>query len=78
KFADVIRLTYNYIFKILLFPTAYLFFILIRGHFSNYYPYPFVDVFKIGLSQALLNSFFVLLAFIIVALIYIKYSKRKE
>ena len=75
---DKIYIPYRFILTILIFPLIYLISILVLGNFSNYYPYPFVDVFKIGLSQALLNSFFVLLAFVIVALITIKYSRRKE
>jgi hypothetical protein len=75
---DKIFVSYRFVTTILIFPSIYLISILVLGSFSNYYPYPFIDVFKIGLSQALLNSFFVLLAFVIVAIITIKYSRSKE
>ncbi|GGD23920.1 hypothetical protein GCM10011343_12650 [Flavobacterium orientale] len=76
KFTDVIQLYYKYIFKILFFPAAYLVLILIRGHFSNYYPYPFIDVFKIGYNQVVVNSCIVLLAFVVVSLIAVRFSRR--
>lgn len=40
----------------LIYPVVYLFIILVRGYFSNYYPYPFVNVSVIGYTQALINS----------------------
>ncbi|WP_339921813.1 Pr6Pr family membrane protein [uncultured Cyclobacterium sp.] len=39
----------------LLYPLFYLIFILARGYFSEFYPYPFLDVHEIGLFKALLN-----------------------
>lgn len=73
-----IRLSYHFIFKILLFPLIYLIFIIIRGNFSNYYPYPFIDVSIIGYKQMLLNSFLVLIAFVVVSFIYLYINKRKR
>ncbi len=53
--------------KWLIFPSLYLVYILIRGHFSNYYPYPFMDVTQLGLNQVLLNSGVLVLVFLAVA-----------
>ena len=53
--------------KWLVFPSLYLVYILIRGHFSNYYPYPFMDVTQLGLNQVLLNSGVLVLVFVAVA-----------
>ena len=53
--------------KWLIFPSLYLVYILIRGHFSNYYPYPFMDVTQLGLNQVLLNSGVLVLVFVAVA-----------
>ncbi len=47
---------YSQIPKWLLYPFVYLTYILLRGHFSNFYPYPFVDVAKLGIYKVLLNS----------------------
>ncbi len=47
----------------LLYPLFYLLYILVRGHFSGFYPYPFVDVSSLGLSQVLRNAFLLFLLF---------------
>jgi len=57
------------------FPLLYLIYSLIRGHFVGWYPYPFLDVTKFGYHQVLINSGFVLLAFIIFALAIIGFNK---
>lgn len=49
-------LSFNQIPKWLIYPLVYLIYILLRGHFSDFYPYPFVDVAKLGLSKVLINS----------------------
>ncbi|WP_025764909.1 Pr6Pr family membrane protein [Dyadobacter tibetensis] len=40
----------------LVFPLVYLLYILLRGHLSDFYPYPFVNIVEIGLPQVLINS----------------------
>jgi hypothetical protein len=55
----------------LLYPSIYLFYILTRGYFSNFYPYPFIDVSKIGFTQVMINSLGMMLLFIIVSIIFI-------
>lgn len=39
----------------LIFPFLYIVFILVRGHFASFYPYPFLDVDRIGLVTVLFN-----------------------
>ncbi|EPR66970.1 hypothetical protein ADICYQ_4046 [Cyclobacterium qasimii M12-11B] len=39
----------------LLYPLFYLIFILVRGYYSGFYPYPFLNVSEIGFLKALLN-----------------------
>ena len=62
------------------FPVIYLLYIIIRGHFSNFYPYPFINVLEIGYSQILINSIIVSLffLFIISVLIFIGNKTRKS
>lgn len=74
------RLNYNHIPKWLIFPLLYLFYILIRGHYSGFYPYPFVDVSKFGLNQVLVNSGLLIVVFILFCAIFvwIKQPKSKE
>lgn len=47
------------------YPIGYLLFIIIRGHFSNFYPYPFVDVTIIGYQQVAINSVLISLFFLL-------------
>ncbi len=69
------RLKWGNAFLWTVYPVAYLIVILIRGAFSGYYPYPFVDVVKLGYPHVLLNSFTVAIAFMLVALVLIGIDK---
>ncbi|MDD7886529.1 Pr6Pr family membrane protein [Flavivirga sp. 57AJ16] len=40
----------------LLYPIFFLFFVLIRGYFSGFYPYPFLNVTNIGYQQTFINA----------------------
>jgi hypothetical protein len=45
-------------------PLIYIIYIFIRGHFTDIYPYPFLDANKIGLQQAVLNTCGIILLFL--------------
>ncbi|WP_184548682.1 Pr6Pr family membrane protein [Mucilaginibacter sp. FT3.2] len=47
------------------FPLLYLVYALIRGALYRLYPYPFLNVDKLGYQSVLINSFFVMIAFLI-------------
>jgi len=71
--------------KWLSYPLAYIIYILIRGHFSGMYPYPFTDVSKFGFETVLKNIFFITIGYILTGLIIIfldkllyKFSQRKK
>lgn len=49
------------VFLSLLFPIAWLAFTLIRGPFAHWYPYPFINVTKLGYAGAALNCTWVAL-----------------
>lgn len=51
----------------LIYPAIYLIYVLIRGHISSFYPYPFVNVTEIGYQQTLINSLGVLILFVILS-----------
>lgn len=59
----------------LIYPLLYLIFILIRGRFSGFYPYPFVNVTNIGLPEVLVNCAMIAASFIIISAIFIKTGK---
>jgi len=52
--------------KWLLYPLGYLVFVMVRGQFSGFYPYPFLNVDELGFGPTLLNVFFVLLLMLLI------------
>ncbi len=63
------------IFRWLIYPLVYLIIILLLGSMSGFYPYPFIDVSELGYSIALLNSGYILSAFILLSMLVIAYSR---
>ena len=61
------------VLKWLGYPLVYIAFITIRGGFSGYYPYPFLNVSDIGYEKALLNTaiIFALLLVLFMALSFL-------
>jgi hypothetical protein len=59
----------------LIYPALYLVFILIRGAFSGFYPYFFVDVTNAGYSKVMVNSCLLLLAFSCFAALFVVLAK---
>jgi len=65
----------------LLYPVIFLLFVLTRGYFSEFYPYPFLNVTKIGYQQTLLNVgaiFIVTLAVMCVLLLIGKIINKNQ
>ncbi len=58
-------------FPWLIYPFFYCVYILIRGALSGLYPYPFIDVTKIGYNNALINTGFLFVAFLLISLLFI-------
>lgn len=59
----------------LIYPGVYIVFILIRGHYSGYYPYPFLNVDKIGFTDVLGNSVAILGSIILLMYVLIVLGK---
>lgn len=66
---------YSQIIKWAIYPLAYLIYILVRGSFSNFYPYPFIDVTNLGMAKALINSTILLLLFLIISVLVLFVGK---
>lgn len=66
---------YGQIAKWAIYPILYLAYILIRGSFSNFYPYPFIDVATLGMAKALTNAGVLLLLFMVIAALFIFIGK---
>ena len=59
-----------------IYPLAYFVYILIHGSFSNFYPYPFIDVTDLGMSKSLSNAAVLLLIFIVVSALILFIGKK--
>ena len=62
----------------LVYPLVYLVYILIRGSFSGFYPYPFINVSELGMQKVALNAVILLGVFFLVSVILIETGKRIE
>ncbi|HZE85848.1 MAG TPA: Pr6Pr family membrane protein [Puia sp.] len=69
-------LKWSAIFPWMIFPLVYIIYSLIRGSFTGYYPYPFIDVSLYGLGHVLLNSVLFTAAFFVLALLFIGVAKK--
>lgn len=70
-------LQYKSLLTWLIFPLAYLVFVLLRGEISGFYPYPFLNVTEIGLQQVIMNSLGMTAVFVLMSVLLIWISKRK-
>ena len=66
---------YKSCFQWLIYPLVYLVYILIRGAYSNLYPYPFVNVTTLGFQKVMVNSAILVLVFLFVALLFVKMGR---
>lgn len=57
------------------FPLAYLIYSLIRGHLMGWYPYPFLNVTKLGYQKVFINSGLMVVAFVVVGFLLIAFNK---
>ncbi|MCS3532093.1 Pr6Pr family membrane protein [Chryseobacterium sp. JUb7] len=74
-FENKTSLNYRHILKWSIYPLLYLIYILIRGNFSGFYPYPFINVSEIGFTNVIINSFWILIFFTGLSVILIKIGK---
>jgi len=58
-------------FSWLLYPLIYLLYVLIRGSFSHFYPYFFINADELSYEKVIINSLYVTLAFLVVSLVLI-------
>lgn len=59
----------------LLYPLVYFIYVLIRGSFSGFYPYPFINAAELGYPKTILNAGFILVFFVILQAALIKLSQ---
>ncbi len=70
------RLKWKNVYFWLIYPLIYIIFILVRGSFSGFYPYPFVNVSNLGYPAVLINCLVLSVAFVFLSLIFVWIGKR--
>lgn len=73
--AKKIGLVWKNIFFWLVYPLVYLFLILIRGAFSGYYPYPFINVKILGYIKVFVNSGGIMITFFVLSGLFVAIAK---
>ncbi|MGB3430266.1 Pr6Pr family membrane protein [Achromobacter sp.] len=76
RYEDRHNVSFTQITMGLVFPLVYLVYILIRGFFSGFYPYPFVDVSVLGFANVMSNAVGLVILFTLLAFVYV-YIGRK-
>jgi hypothetical protein len=71
-FAEKRPIFYKHLPYWLIFPTVYGVTSIIRGLFTNVYPYPFLNVAELGIGDVLFNMFGLVAVFAVVGPIFIK------
>lgn len=62
----------------LIFPLVYLLLILLRGSWSGFYPYPFIDVNKIAYHDVFVNAGAVMLGFLVLSFFLVGIGKWRK
>jgi hypothetical protein len=62
----------------LIYPALYAVYILIRGAIIHHYPYPFIDVTKLGYPRVILNCLILFIGFLGVGLVFVSAAKSME
>lgn len=73
-----LTLRWQQILPWLIFPLCYLIIILLRGAVAGYYPYPFVNVTKLGYGKVFLNCGMVLIAFLFFSVLLVGIGKLSK
>lgn len=69
------ELKWKHVFQWLAYPFVYCIYVLIRGGLTDLYPYPFIDVTKLGMGTVLLNCVMLFAGFILLSLLFIGIAK---
>lgn len=74
------RLQWRDVWPWLIYPFAYIVYILIRGAVSGFYPYPFINTRQLGINQVLVNSVGIALVFVCMSffLVFIARNIKKQ
>lgn len=59
----------------LLYPLVYLIYIMLRGYFSGFYPYPFINLAQLDSTEVLINILILVLIFIVFSVLFTAIGK---
>ena len=76
--ASISTLEWKNILSWLIYPFFYSIFILARGAFSGYYPYPFMDVNVLGYNKVLVNSAGLVIIFLLFSFFTVLFGKMRK
>jgi hypothetical protein len=71
-------LRWRAVFVWLIYPVLYIVLILLRGAGSDYYPYPFVDVTRLGYAKVFFNTSLLILFFLLISLLFVGMGKWRK
>lgn len=74
--AEKVLVPFDRAIRWLFYPAVYFVYALARGVIVNEYPYPFIDVNELGYQAVFINSLFLLVAYLVLALITITISRK--
>lgn len=77
-FENTLSVPYRQIGRWLLYPLIYLIYVLIRGYFSGFYPYPFINITALGIEKVLLNSIVMTALFAVLSVTFNAVGRRKK
>lgn len=77
-FVDKVQLQWKHLLPWLMYPLVYCIIVLLRGPSSHFYPYPFINLDKLGMQQVLLNCLAVTGVFAMVGLMVIGIGKYRK
>jgi hypothetical protein len=68
----------QFAFVWLIYPVIYIVYTIIHGWITGFYPYPFINISKLGLSKAMFNGLIILLSFFVLSLLFIEIKRIKH
>ena len=77
RFVPKQTLPWKSLLRWMIYPLTYVFYTLLHGIYSGFYPYPFIDAGKLGFSSAMINGLFVMLVFVVLSALLVAVGKLK-
>ncbi|RZL45574.1 MAG: hypothetical protein EOO93_26775 [Pedobacter sp.] len=71
------QLKWSNIWLWLLYPLLYTIFVLLRGSYVDFYPYPFLNITKLGISKVFVNCIGVTFLFASLSALFVAIGKRR-